>query len=899
MTTSSLKEIWKLVDRFKDELELLMSDEALVLLFYINRHEGITKKELIARVEKHLAQPDSLIEFLLTNKFIEEKNECFHLSKKAKSVMKVVEYSRYDLSRLSVDSISGYKLIKAIGKGSTCITFKATKEKTERPVVLKIFKPGILDHVDLERTIKSLKDLVPESSLSIPLPRDYGTFVWNELTLKYIEMDYIEGIPLGQFLQEDINVDFQETLSNYIKEVGGTLKLLHDHGFTHGDLHENNILTVSDDAYQEHRIFHFKVIDFIGINSIEELRQYELNDLEYFKENFSKIIKKYAITPSGDVDRKKLGERLSYIYENLVENKYSTFEEVRKSLSEKLPERNKIHFEPPFTYLIFETYDVNDPLWLRRFELESKIYHDFTDFRPLICSGPRGCGKTIYLRSLSFIPKLIKIGKNDESIRQKIAYFRNIFGIYFACRQGEFKVFSNKLYDFNPKTELFLKHILVLKIVRRTISLIEEAYSEKIFTGEPKIELILEFLSPYLALKFEMTSTTRERPFKELASILRNEENQCMDIIGKESKYPSLSKLLNEKNLITFFEIVKKAIPELSDFKFYIIFDDLSEPQVYLEMQKILNCLIACHNGVYCCKFSTDKYAYTFEDMFGKALQVPHDYTYLDLSILDDYEGYLERIINRQLELSGYARKIKDYLEKGRCSSTELILLLSRGEYNQVKFAGWDLIVQLSSWGVRDALVICESIWEQYGGEPAHDKLKKGIDTISVDVQNKALQKYSEEVYASLINIESVGKEIFNIVRNFGEISRQCLKRGITDEKDRRYELIAIERRDNKRISDEASDLLRKLIRHSVFIDRGLSFSREQIGLVQKFVLHRKYTPALKTTYREREHLRLGNMQLEQFLLHPDQFQKGFLRKFREAPSQSRLFDFEKVDSNE
>lgn len=892
MATSSIKEIWKLVDRFRDELKLLMSDEALVLVFYINRHEGITKKELIARVEKHLAEPDSLIEFLLTNKFAEEKSQCLYLSKKAKSVMKVVEYSGYDLSRLPADSISGYKLKESIGKGSTSITFKATKEKTGYPVVLKIFKPGILDHVDLEMAIKSLENLISESSLSIPLPRDYGTFMWNGLTLKYIEMDYVKGISLGQFLQENVNVDLQETLLNYLKEVGRTLTLLQDNGFNHGDLHENNILMVSDEAYQERRIFHFKIIDFIGISSIEELRRYELNDLEYFKENFSRIIRKYATTPSGDVDRKKLGERLSYIYENLVKNKYSTFEEVREGLSERLPERDRIPFTPPFTYLIFETYDVNDPLWLRRFEFESSLYHYFTDFRSLICSGPRGCGKTIYLRSLSFIPKLINIGRNDGDIRDKIAYFKSIFGVYFACRQGEFKVFSNRLYDFSSRTELFLKHILILKIARRTVSLIEEAYSERVFSSEPKVELILEFLSPYLDSKFEMTSTSREKPFKELASILRNEENQCMDRIGKEGNYPSLSRLLNEKNLITFFDIVRKAIAELSDFKFYIIFDDLSEPQVYLEMQKILNCLIACHNGVYCCKFSTDKYAYTFEDMFGKALQVPHDYTYLDLSILDDYEDYLERIINRQLELSGYVKKIKDYLEKGQCSSSELISLLSQGEYNEAKFAGWDLIVQLSSWSVRDALVSCESIWKQYGGPREHDKLKEGSDTISVDVQNQALQKYSEEVYASLINIESVGKEIFNIVRNFGEISRQCLKRGIANEKDRRYELIAIERRDNRIISDEASDLLRKLIRHSVFIERGYSFSREQIGLVQKFVLHKKYTPALKTTYREREHLRLGAIQLEEFLLHPDQFQEKFLGRFREEPSQKRLFDF-------
>lgn len=903
MATSSIKEIWKLVERFKDELELLMSDEALVLLFYISRHEGITKREIMKKVEKHLYQPKSLIEFLLTNKFVEEKNRSFFLSKKAKGIIKVIEYSRYDLSKLSADSILGYRLQQEpIGKGSTCVTFKATKEKMGYDVVLKIFKPGILDSVDLERAIKSLRPLISESSLVIP--RDYGTFEWCGLTLIYIEMEYVQGVSLGQFLKENKNVDLEETLLNYIKEVGRTLKVLQDNGFTHGDLHENNILMVGDKTYQERNIFHFKVIDFIGINSIEELRQYELNDIEYFKENFSKIIRKYATTPSGEVDRKKLGERLSFIYENLVQNKYNTFEEVRKSLSEKLPERDKIRFEEPFTYLIFETGDVNQPIWLRRFELESSIYHYFTDFRPLICSGPRGCGKTIYLRSLSFVPRLIKMGNTDEDIRNKIAYFKRIFGIYFACRQGEFKIFSNKLYDFGlKKTELFLKHILVLKIVRRTISLVEEAYLEKIFTSEPKVELILEFLSPYLVSEPLMSATSRERPFKELASILRNEENQCMDKIGEEKKYPSISKLLNEKNLVTFFGIVRNTISELSNFKFYIIFDDLSEPQVYPEMQKILNCLIACHNEVYCCKFSTDKYAYTFEDMFGKALQVPHDYTYLDLSILGDYKDYLERIINRRLELSGYAKGIKDYLERSQQSSTEFILLLSKGQHTQVKFAGWDLVVQLSSWSVRDALVICETIWEQYGGEPKHDKLKEGKDTISVDVQDDALRSYSEEVYAALINIESVGKEVFNIVRNFGEISRQYLKRGITSKKDRQYELIAIERRDNKKISDDASDLLRKIIRHSVFIDRGFSFSREQIGLVQKFVLHKKYTPALKTTYREREHLRLNNRELEMFLVSPDQFTKELLhrldRKIDREKYQSKLFDFGKDDNNE
>jgi len=584
---------------------------------------------------------------------------------------------------------------------------------------------------------------------------------------------------------------------------------------------------------------------------------------------------------------------LAYVCECFIENKYRSFSDIFMSLSEKLPEKKIIQYELPFTYLIFETYDVNKPLWLKRFELESTIYDYFTDFRPLICSGPRGCGKTIYLRFLSFIPKLIKLAEKDNEIFDKIAYFKGIFGIYFACRQGEFKIFSEKYYKFTFETQLFLKHLLILKIVRRAISLIDEAYYEGVFTSEPIVKSILDYLSLYLIRDLAMTSSSRERPFKELTSILRNEENYCTDMIGNEPKYPSTSKLLNENVLIEFFRIVRKAIPELSDIKFYIIYDDLSEPQVSLEMQKILNCLIACHNEVYCCKFSTDKYAYTYEDMFGKALQVPHDYVYLDLSNLDNYDQYLERIINRQLEISGYIKRVKDYLEELPYHYKELINFLSKREYEKVKFGGWNLIVQLSSWSVRDGLVICEAIFKSYGGKEEQKKLREGKDKIAVEIQDQAIRKYSEEVYAYLINIEYVGKEIFNIVRNFGEISREYLRREITGEKGRKYELITIERRDNKAMSDKAEELLRKLIRHSVFIDRGLSFSREQIGLVQKFTMHKKYAPALMISYREREHLKLSNIQLEEFLLAPDQFREKILKK-GEDDYQLRLFDFEK-----
>lgn len=985
MTTSSIKKIWQLLEKYEQEIGLLMSKSSLTVLLYIHRHNGIKKSELLNRLKKHFSDLDEIVNNLISSKFIEEKEGSLYITAAGKNIVNLIECLQYDLSDLPEDIIPGYKLMKPpLGKGSTSVTYKAKKGDKKGPtVVLKIFKPGIFGHIDFWEKLEQVSKL---ESISLVVPYHFGEFKWNGVNLRFLEMKYVEGITLNDFLKRDVNIDIIETLINFIKEVGGVLKLINDNGLIHGDLHSNNILVVEDRSNKN--IYHFKVIDFIGVTSNEEFREYELTDFDYFKGNFLKIIERFASAPSGDIDIKKIGERLYYIYDNIKKNKYKTVEDVLEGLNEELPKRKEVKVEPPFTYLIFEQYELRDPLWLERFEPDPGIHQCFLRFGPLICSGPRGCGKTIYLRSLSFVPKLIKMAERDgPRLKEKIAFFKGIFGIYFACRQGEFKIFTKDIVDFTPKTQLFIKHIFTLKIIRKTLGLIDEAYSEKLFESEPKINDILDFILPFLKLSqggVFLSLTAKERPFKELESILRNEERNSISILGNEDRYPPLGSLLDEKKLEDFFRTLKNAISELRDMKFYICFDDISEPQVSLEAQKILNCFIASHNPVYCCKFSIDKYAYTFEDMFGKMLQVPHDYSYIDLSGVgiepedkytdEFYDEYFEKIVNRQLEMANFRNGIKEILEDPPSSSQELIDYLSKGDRTKVKFGGWNLILHLSSRSVREVLALCDAIFKQYVQETKDyelTKIKSGEKKIYINIQDNAIRKYSREAYQNIINLEHKGPEMFDVVRNFGEISRYYLTKivehqpgrklftidlSIKDELTnrkierireifkeqgytlsqkadvvliekgkwkiddstnkesyllieetnaievytyRKQEVITIERRDNKKLSEDAEDILRRLIRHSVFLDKGLSFSREQIGLIQKFTIHKKYVPALMTTWREREHLRLSKEQLEEFLLHPDKFREKLIKEKKEDESQLKLFDFTMGEENE
>ena len=542
------------------------------------------------------------------------------------------------------------------------------------------------------------------------------------------------------------------------------------------------------------------------------------------------------------------------------------------------------------------------------------LYGPVTRFDNVVCSGPRGCGKTIYLRSLTFVPKLVKLilnnpSKEEAKLKNKIAYFDNIFGIYFACRQGEFKYFSHNYFDFTPNTQLFIKHIIVLRIIKQTIGLINESYNEGLYTSDPKIGDIINFLTHYLLKDILMTNEAKEKPFEQLVNILKLEENNCEDILGQDDKYLKFGRMLNEHSLIEFFKTIKKSVSELSPVKFYIIFDDLSEPQVPFECQEIINSIMACLNEIYCCKFSTEKFAYSFKDMFGKTLQPTNDFTYLDLSFIgkaDDYSGkvyktYLEKIINKRLEGAEYKFGIAQLLEEHTYSSNEFINILSEhakgNRDRKVKFAGWDLIVQLSSRSIRDGIAFCDSIFRECetDKELSHE-IKEGNSTIPIDIQNIAIRKHSREEYKGLLNITYHGKEIFDIVRNFGEMSRKYLSKEITKDKiSRKQETITIERTDFKDLTEKSQKILSALIRYSVFLDRGLCFSRDDIGLVQKFTIHKKFTPALMTTYRDREHVRLSTERMEKFLLNPDELREEILSGKFIDEYQLKLIDFHDV----
>jgi len=124
-------------------------------------------------------------------------------------------------------------------------------------------------------------------------------------------------------------------------------------------------------------------------------------------------------------------------------------------------------------------------------------------------SGPRGCGKSHYLRVLGFQASLYS--SNDAELLEKMKSlgcdYRKAFGVLFACRLGEFKAFDPEALgaqEFDFETRRFVKHILVLKIINKTLTAIREGLESDnagraaVLTQPTSLLPLIEFLTAKL-----------------------------------------------------------------------------------------------------------------------------------------------------------------------------------------------------------------------------------------------------------------------------------------------------------------------------------------------------------------------------------------------------------------
>ena len=723
-----------------------------------------------------------------------------------------------------------------------------------------------------------------------------------------IVFPYIQGVSLKEFLSNDSQPINAFAIAAFIKQVSYVLHYLEKRGAYHGDLHEENIIVTTSQSGN----LKFNVIDVsFGVTGSLTSENCKNNDRIFFRQhvwNFLSTQQKYLTKMSI---RKYLGAKIFSIVNNVMLNETETFREIY-SLFEHDFKYNEYKakqldflakkFNPPGTFKLQRYEEITDQtVALRLFVPFPELMEQTKSFGNFVLSGSRGSGKSTYLAAIAFFPKA----------SNPLIDFREIFGVYFPCRQGEFRLLSPEMIDYAKVGIIRVKHVIIVKIIRRTLEAIAEGIENSKLTELEDYSVLKKSLTVFLG-DSKIISIERDivSEIRNMVSTMIRVEMKVLDNLFNDKK-DLFNHLATEINILDFFKAVRNSFIELNNTRFHLLFDDAGTPNIPSEVQRIINDIIISSNPVYCVKLTTERNSYQFLSTSSKELENGQDYFEYDINSifytgsttfgLDNtkLESYFKKIVSARLTHFNYqSNDILEYLGDDVVKFESLINSLATGRRNAY-YCGWSMVWRIASGNPRNLLELISEIFSV-----ANVNEKTIATIISRRNQDRAIRSVSEKRLRSIAQISgavlindtqsSLGRRLFDVALAIGSVFRIYLRaeRG----KKRKDQYLAIERNEFAELDAEAAIILKELIKYGIFDDSRLDYARDDNVKKPIYILNKIYCPVFSISFRRDQHLRLSKGKFEQLLLNPSSFVKDGTKRLRAEsssgkPSQKTLFE--------
>ena len=802
-----------------------------------------------------------------------------------------------------------FNILKTISIGKNSCTFLAKHVILGTQVVLKFLRPGASENI-----VESLKLLASDKPIpNLVQPWDYfkvtiADVFKRKLVVECIIFPYLQGISLKKFLSNDSQPINAYAVAAFIKQVSSVLHYLEKKEAYHGDLHEENIIVTTGESGD----LRFNVIDVsFGVTGSLTTENCKNNDRIFFRQhvwNFLSTQQRYLTKMSI---RKYLGAEIFYTVNEVMLNKDKTFGEIYSLFEHNSKyddyKTKKIDFlgkkfNPPGTFKLQRYEEITDQaVALRLFVPFPELMELTKSFGNFVLSGNRGSGKSTYLAAIAFFPKA----------SNPLIDFKEIFGVYFPCRQGEFRLLSPEMINYSEVGVSRVKHVIIVKIVRRALEAIADGIESNKLTEPEDYSLLKNSLGVFLG-NSKIASLERDivSEIRNMVSTMIRIEMKALDNLFN-GKNDLLNHIATEINILDFFKSVRESFIELNNTRFHLLFDDAGAPNIPNEIQAVINDIIISSNPVYCVKLTTEKYSYKFLSTSGKELENGQDYFEYDINTifytgsktfgLDNrkLEAYFKRIVSERLSHFNYqSSDITEYIGDDVVKFESLINSLATGKRNAY-YSGWSMVWKIASGNPRNLLELISEIFS------VANVNEKSVPTIIHNRnQDRAIRSVSEKRLRSIAQISgafqsngiqySLGRKLFDITVAIGSVFRIYLRaeRG----KERKNQYLAIERNEFAELTPEAGFILMELIKYGIFDDSRLDYARDDNVKKPIYILNRIYCPVFGISFRRDQHLRLSKGKFEQLLLTPSSFITEGTKRLRNesdgtSSAQNTLFD--------
>lgn len=786
-----------------------------------------------------------------------------------------------------------YTDYQLVSSGKNAIVFSAKHRLLQSLVIIKVVRPGASENI--RASIAKLSGVSDNQTLVLPLDyfeADVPDFFGHPICVSCIVFPFIKGKTFGAFLkQRNHHLNSQVAIS-FAKQISKALADLERIGAYHGDLHEDNIIV---DQYADTGLT-FRIVD-ISYDAMGSLSRdiCKNNDLNNFKQHVWRILAtQRAFVPTLSI-RKYIGTRSYLLISHIMASECQTFSEIvaliesDRAYSTYIIERNRFiadRFEAPSSFRLQRYEEITDPtvaveLFVPFEELMSKIRH----YGSIYVSGNRGSGKSTYLAALAFFPETAGTVVDQD----------RIFGIYFPCRQGEFKSLAPPPGREADSVRRGTSHLLLVKIVRTALESVASGLAAGKLTAPSDLSRLRDFVGRFVPPPgIVSVSPDVQSEIDNLVSTMVRVE--MVDGTGIANGIPPDGRQLDLRSLVEFFKMLREAIPQLTSTQFHLLFDDAGTPYVPPNVQAALSDLMLMSNPLFCVKVSAEKLTFDFRSSEGKILENGQDYVEHDISQVlfigadkslrrAELSRYFRTIVQERLAHFRYASSdILDYLGDEQLPPDELIERLAIGR-RDAYYCGWTTVWNIADRTPRNLLEIVSEIFSA-GGIERHSSPQ----IIAPSAQNRAIRTISEKRLDSLSQISgvisvggievSLGRRLFEVTTAIGSTFRKYLRAAPGIREFRQH--LAIERNDLGELTPEAQGILNRLVTFGVLDATKFEYSRDDQSRKPIYVLNRIYCPIFGISYRRDDHLRLSRGKLEMLLLDPSLFLRDGTRRLRE-----------------
>lgn len=806
--------------------------------------------------------------------------------------------------------IGDYRIEGEIGRGNIGVVYHAChKDVKGIEVAIKFI------------TADSLKkgwdqELVKVGMLSgIPQVVQYKTHrseILRGVPYVLIFWEYIEGTNLREYVKKGIDISF---IDHFIAEIFDLFTAMTAKGITHGDLHEGNILIKpNDDRLPDPTRPVIKVTDF-GIggshNFLEPKDDY--NQLAVICEGLLESIDPATLNGGDKFFYDRLTEE--FISKKMLEKNPTTgdfvrnprtlktlLKEIRNSYADRSAEQiRQLPLENPFDYLSCE--EMGDKFGVLQTLYSEKFpgYNDLLQRTNTILTGPRGCGKTTILRTLSLKTRLLggKITSTDQ-LDDYIGIYYHSNDLYFAFPYLKEKITDDQRSIIGSffSLSVFYELIETLRISQKYLGEFHEIYD----LG-PLEDYLKQYIPAYEKAFYSQSVLDRLESF----IVKQKDLIRIWSTRGDKTSRPAISLPLDFIKKVC--RICIDCVPWLKGKVIYFFLDDYSLPRISKTVQETLNDFILLRYSECFFKISTESIVTFYPyDSHGKLLEQSREYDVIDLG---DYFLNAEESIKDEFLLGVINNRLKNTKDIAtQYKDISALLGISGRSFNQlardirgnqrVYYHGWDTVVNLCSGDVVNILILIRDMISHIGGSNVLTAYNESDGPkVALEKQDKAIRELGNDFLNRIEAAPNVGKDLRKIAEAFGNLAHWYLIN--VDSKNESsnppYQAFRLEIRETLVFSEEKKEelkhkykkelsvdllkieeLYKELIRYGVFL-RDVRGKSVRGAVVPRLYLRRLLIPTFLLSPSKRDNVGVEVAEFYWLLDDPNGFSQHMIDK--------------------